>query len=79
VFGGPIALPSLYSRATGPEFDEASKEFFIAEGERRVKLSGDSSLIRAALAHTFAAAGKGTEAVENPAGTCAVVVSLESR
>jgi len=25
--GGPVALPSLYSRKAGPEFDKASKKF----------------------------------------------------
>jgi hypothetical protein len=57
---GPVAR-SLYRRTAGPEFDKASKKFFIAEGEKGVKLSGDSSLMCAALAHTFAAAGKGTQ------------------
>jgi hypothetical protein len=52
--------PSLYRRTAGPEFDKASKKLFIAEGEKGVKLSGDSSLMCAPLAHTFAAAGKGT-------------------
>lgn len=53
---GRLPLHS-YRRTAGPEFDKASKRFFIAESEKGVKLSGDSSLMCAALAHTFAAAG----------------------
>jgi tetratricopeptide (TPR) repeat protein len=37
-------------------------ELAIAEGEKGVKLSGGSPLTRAALAHTFATAGRTTEA-----------------
>jgi len=37
-------------------------ELAIAEGEKGVKLSGGSPLIRAALAHTFGTAGRTTEA-----------------
>jgi len=43
------------------------RNFSSTKGEKGVKLSGDSSLMCAALAHTFAAAGKGTQAIENPA------------
>jgi len=39
-------------------------ELAIAEGEKGVKLSGGSYLMRAALAQTFAAAGKRREALE---------------
>jgi serine/threonine protein kinase/tetratricopeptide (TPR) repeat protein len=39
-------------------------EMAITEGEKGVKLSGGSPLMRAALAQTFAAAGKTTEAVQ---------------
>ena len=39
-----------------------SYELAIAEGEKGVKLSGGSPLIRAALANTFATAGRTTEA-----------------
>jgi eukaryotic-like serine/threonine-protein kinase len=39
-------------------------ESAMTEGEKGVKLSGGSPLMRAALAHTFAAAGRTTEAVQ---------------
>jgi serine/threonine protein kinase/tetratricopeptide (TPR) repeat protein len=39
-------------------------ELAMTEGEKGVKLSGGSPLMRAALAHTFAAAGRTTEAVQ---------------
>ena len=39
-------------------------ELAIAEGEKAVKLSGGSPMMRAALAHTFASAGKTTEALQ---------------
>jgi serine/threonine protein kinase/tetratricopeptide (TPR) repeat protein len=39
-------------------------ELAMAEGEKGVKLSGGSPLMRAALAHTFAAAGRTTEALQ---------------
>jgi serine/threonine protein kinase/tetratricopeptide (TPR) repeat protein len=39
-------------------------ELAIAEGEKAVKLSGGSPLMRAALAHTLAAAGRTTEALQ---------------
>jgi serine/threonine protein kinase/tetratricopeptide (TPR) repeat protein len=39
-------------------------ELAIAEGEKAVKLSGGSPLMRAALAHTFASAGRTTEALQ---------------
>ena len=42
----------------------ASHELAMTEGEKGVKLSGGSPLMRAALAHTFAAAGRTTEAVQ---------------
>jgi serine/threonine-protein kinase len=39
-------------------------ELAVTEGEKGVKLSGDSPLMRAALAHTLGAAGKTSEAVQ---------------
>jgi tetratricopeptide (TPR) repeat protein len=42
----------------------ACHELAMTEGEKGVKLSGGSPLMRAALAHTFAAAGRATEAVQ---------------
>jgi serine/threonine-protein kinase len=39
-------------------------ELAVTEGEKGVKLSGDSPLMRAALAHTLAAAGRTSEAVQ---------------
>jgi tetratricopeptide (TPR) repeat protein len=39
-------------------------ESAIAEGEKGVKLSGGSPLMRAALAHTYGAAGRTDEAVQ---------------
>jgi eukaryotic-like serine/threonine-protein kinase len=39
-------------------------ELAITEGEKGVKLSGGSPLMRAALAHTFGATGRTTEAVQ---------------
>ncbi len=39
-------------------------ELAIAEGEKSVKLSGGSPLMRATLAHTFASAGRTTEALQ---------------
>ena len=39
-------------------------ELAITEGEKAVKLSGGSPLMRAALAHTFATAGRTEEAVQ---------------
>ena len=39
-------------------------ELAIAEGEKAVKLSGGSPLMRAALAHTFGSAGRTTEALQ---------------
>jgi serine/threonine protein kinase/tetratricopeptide (TPR) repeat protein len=39
-------------------------ELAITEGEKGVRLSGGSPLMRAALAHTFAAAGRATEALQ---------------
>jgi len=45
------------SGCTGKIFDYAPKKCLIAEGEKRVKLSGDSSLMCAALAHTLATGG----------------------
>jgi serine/threonine protein kinase/tetratricopeptide (TPR) repeat protein len=39
-------------------------ELAMTEGDKGVKLSGGSALMRAALAHTFAAAGRTTEAVQ---------------
>ena len=39
-------------------------ELAIAEGEKSVKLSGGSPLMRGALAHTFASAGRTTEALQ---------------
>jgi tetratricopeptide (TPR) repeat protein len=39
-------------------------ELAIAEGEKAVKLSGGSPLMRAALAHTLASAGRTTEALQ---------------
>jgi len=39
-------------------------ELAITEGEKGVKLSGGSPIMRAALAHTFAAAGRTKEALE---------------
>jgi len=39
-------------------------ELAITEGEKAVKLSGGSPIIRAALAHTFAAAGKREQALQ---------------
>jgi tetratricopeptide (TPR) repeat protein len=39
-------------------------ELAIAEGEKAVKLSAGSPLMRAALAHTFGAAGRTTEALQ---------------
>ena len=39
-------------------------ELAIAEGEKSVKLSGGSPMMRAALAHTFASAGRTTEALQ---------------
>jgi len=39
-------------------------ELAMIEGEKGVKLSGGSPLMRAALAHTLAAAGRRTEAVQ---------------
>jgi tetratricopeptide (TPR) repeat protein len=42
----------------------ACHELAMTEGEKGVKLSGGSPLMRAALAHTFAAAGRTTEAVQ---------------
>jgi serine/threonine protein kinase/tetratricopeptide (TPR) repeat protein len=49
-------LLGLLLRKTG------SYELAITEGEKGVKLSGGSPLMRAALAHTFGAAGKTAEA-----------------
>jgi eukaryotic-like serine/threonine-protein kinase len=42
----------------------ACYELAMTEGEKGVKLSGGSPLMRAALAHTFAAGGRTTEAVQ---------------
>jgi eukaryotic-like serine/threonine-protein kinase len=39
-------------------------ELAVAEGEKSVKLSGGSPLMRAALAHTFASAGRTMEALQ---------------
>jgi serine/threonine protein kinase/tetratricopeptide (TPR) repeat protein len=39
-------------------------ELAVTEGEKGVKLSGGSPLMRAALAHTFAAAGRTSEALQ---------------
>jgi serine/threonine protein kinase/tetratricopeptide (TPR) repeat protein len=41
-----------------------SYEMAVTEGEKGVRLSGDSPLMRAALAHTLAAAGRTNEAVQ---------------
>jgi serine/threonine protein kinase/tetratricopeptide (TPR) repeat protein len=41
-----------------------SYDLAIVDGERAVKLSGGSPLMRAALAHTFASAGRTTEALQ---------------
>jgi tetratricopeptide (TPR) repeat protein len=41
-----------------------SYELAITEGEKAVKLSGGSPLMRAALAHTFGAAGRTKEALQ---------------